>query len=106
MFGRLVAPSRRVLWATLAAVVMGGFATGCGHPASREECDELFAKNAEIELRAQRVTDPKVIEERTAAARAAEGEAFTNRCIGKRIGKHTIECVRKATSAEQLDHCL
>ena len=79
---------------------------GCGHPASREECDELFAKNAEIELAAQRVTDPKLVADRTAAARAAEGEAFAGRCLGKRITKRALECVRKATSAEQLDRCL
>jgi hypothetical protein len=79
---------------------------GCGHPATREECDELFAKNAEIELRAQRITDPKTVAERTAAARAAEGEAFANRCIGRRITKRALECVRRAATAEQVDRCL
>ena len=80
--------------------------TGCGHPASREECDELFAKTAELELRAQRVTDPQVIAERTAAARATEGEAFAGRCLGKRITKRALECVRRASTAEQVDRCL
>jgi hypothetical protein len=81
--------------------------SGCGHPATREECDEIFAKNAEIELRqTQHVTDAKVIAERTAAARAAEGDAFTGRCMGKRISQRTLACVRKAASAEQLDRCL
>jgi hypothetical protein len=79
---------------------------GCGHPLNREECDEIFAKTAEIELRAQRVTDPAVIAERTAAARAAEGTAFTARCVGKRITTRTQACMRRATTAEQLDHCL
>jgi hypothetical protein len=79
---------------------------GCGHPANREECDELFAKNAEVELRAQRVSDPKLIADRTAAARAAEGELFAGRCLGKRITTHALECVRRATTAEQLDRCL
>ena len=88
--------------AALAAVALAG----CGHPASREECDELFAKNAEIELRAQRVSDPKVIAERTAAARAAEGEAFAGRCMGRRITASALQCVRRAATAEQLDRCL
>ena len=79
---------------------------GCGHPANRAECDELFAKNAEVELRAQRVSDPKLIADRTAAARAAEGDAFAGRCLGKRITKRALECVRGATTAEQLDRCL
>jgi hypothetical protein len=80
--------------------------TGCGHPASRAECDELFAKTAEIELRAQKVTDPKVIADRTAAAKEAEGETFAKTCLGKRITQRALECVRRATSAEQIDRCL
>jgi len=88
---------------TLAAAML----TGCGHPASTAECDELFAKSAEIELRAQRITDPKVIEEKTAAARAAEpGVAFAAHCVGRRITPRALECARKATTAEQLDRCL
>jgi hypothetical protein len=79
---------------------------GCGHPATRAECDELFAKNAEIELIAQKITDPKVIAERTEAARTAEGEAFASRCVGKRITEKALRCVRAATTAAQLDRCL
>jgi hypothetical protein len=80
---------------------------GCGHPATHEDCDEIFAKNAEIELReTQHVTDAKVIAERIAAARTVEGEAFTGRCMGKRITERALACVRKAASAEQLDRCL
>ncbi|MFT3768028.1 MAG: hypothetical protein QM820_21470 [Minicystis sp.] len=88
------------------AIVLGVLLAGCGHPATREECDELFAKNAEIELRAQRITDPKTVAERIAAARAAEGEAFAGRCLGRRITKRALECVRRATTAEQVDRCL
>ena len=90
------------LVATAAALLLAG----CGHPASREECDELFAKTAEIELRTQRVTDPKQIAERTSAARAAEGDAFAARCVGKPITRRALECARRATTAEQLDRCL
>jgi hypothetical protein len=100
-----VPPPRAALVASTALAALAAL-SGCGHPASREECDELFAKNAEIELAAQRVTDPKVVADRTAAARAAEGDAFAGRCLGKRITQRALSCVRKATSAEQLDHCL
>ncbi len=100
------ASSRQLAVAAALAVAATALVAGCGHPASRAECDELFAKNAELELRAQRVTDPKVIEDRTAAARAADGDAFAGRCQGKRITKRALECVRRATTAEQLDRCL
>jgi hypothetical protein len=91
----------------LTAALAGGLLAGCGHPASVSECDELFAKSAEIELRAQRITDLKTIEEKTAAARAAEpGVAFAGRCVGRRITNRALDCARRATTAEQLDHCL
>jgi hypothetical protein len=80
---------------------------GCGHPATREECDELFAKSAEIELHGQNVTDPKTVAERTASAKATpRGSEFTGQCVGKRITDRALKCVRKAETAEQFDRCL
>jgi hypothetical protein len=93
-------------WAMPALLATVAFLTACGHPATREECDELFTKNAEIELRAQKVTDAKTISDRTAAARTADGDAFAGRCVGKRITQGALDCVRRATTAEQVDHCL
>src|SRR4051812_5494992 len=77
---------------------------GCGHPATRAECDELFAKSAEIELRGQRIDDPARIVEMTAAARATpKGAEFTTQCAGKRITDRALACVRKATTAQEFD---
>lgn len=80
--------------------------SGCGHPASREECEAIFIRSAEIELRAQNVTDPKVIEERTAAVREARGKELIDRCVGRRITEAALTCVRGATTPEQVDRCL
>ncbi len=80
--------------------------SGCWHPASREECEELFAKNVEIELRRKNITDAKLIEERTKAARATEGDKFMARCLGKPITKSALTCLRKAQTPEQADRCL
>lgn len=80
---------------------------GCGHPATKDECEELFAKSAEIELRGQNVTDPKTIADRTAAARATpRGAEFASQCAGKRITQSALACVRKATTVDQFDKCL
>jgi len=79
---------------------------GCGHPATRAECDEIFDKSAELELRSQNVTDPAEITKRTAAVRAARGEELIAKCVGRRITQKALECVRKAGSAEQVDRCL
>lgn len=89
----------------LAALCLSGLA-GCGRPATRAECDEIFDRSAEIELRAQNITDPKIIRERIGAVRAAKGEPLINECVGKRITENAIACVRNATSSEQMDKCL
>jgi hypothetical protein len=101
----MASPARLPRRAAL-VLFLGASLAGCGHPASRAECEELFAKSAELELAAQRITDPKLVAERTAAARAAEGETFAGHCQGRRITKAALECVRNARTSEQLDRCL
>src|SRR6185369_5347867 len=64
-----------------AALVLGA----CGHPATTEECNFIITKSAELELRAQNVTDPDTIAKRTEAVRAARGPELLRRCVGKRI---------------------
>jgi len=98
----LTSGSPGALWLAAATLILAG----CGHPATSGECDELFAKSAELELRAQNITDPKTIADRTTAARATpKGSEFTGRCRGKRITPRALECVRRATSADQVDGC-
>ncbi|MFO0762599.1 MAG: hypothetical protein U0359_39530 [Byssovorax sp.] len=103
-----LSPSARSI--PVVVVLFAGLAlalAGCGHPATKEECEELFAKSAEIELRGQNVTDPKTITDRTAAARATpRGAEFAAACAGKRITQSALDCVRRATTAEQFDKCL
>jgi hypothetical protein len=95
------------LWITCIAALLTLALAGCGHPATREECNELFAKSAEIELRGQNITDPHTIAERTASARATpKGGEFAGQCVGKRITDRALKCVRTATTAEQFDGCL
>jgi hypothetical protein len=91
-----------------AATLLGlaGALLGCGRPATRAECDAIFDKSAELELKAQNVTDPAEITKRTAAVRAARGEELVAKCVGRRITQRALECVRKAGSAEQVDRCL
>lgn len=80
--------------------------SGCGHPATRAECDEIFNKSAEIELRLQNVTEPKLVAERTAAVKAARGDELIQKCVGKRITDKAMACVRKATTEDEMDACL
>jgi hypothetical protein len=117
--GAIVSPAMRLrarllsMDAPLPSVALGlvlagaaSILTGCGHPASVAECEELLARSAEIELRAQNITDPKVIAERTAAFRQARGQELLGHCAGKRITSRAMECVRKAVTVDEVYKCL
>ena len=78
---------------------------GCGHPASKAECEEIFRRSAEIELRKRNITDAKQIASRVREAREARGDSVKN-CVGKRITQSAMECVRSAKTSEELDGCL
>jgi hypothetical protein len=100
--GDLLGTSGLLVALAVTAVTMAG----CGHPATREECDEIFNRSAEIELRMQNVTDPKIVAERIAAARKDRGEDLVQNCVGKRITTDAIACVQRAKTSEDMDQCL
>ncbi len=79
---------------------------GCGHPASKDECDEIFRRSAEIALKSQKVTDPVEIEKHVAEAREAKGKTMVDECIGKRITDKALLCVKGAETSADLDRCL
>jgi len=94
-------------WALLlgTAVAFVGL-VGCGRPATKADCDEIFDKSAQIELKLQNVTDPAEVKKRTDAVRTARGEEILKKCIGRRVTEKALACVRNATTAEQVDRCL
>src|SRR5690349_16517579 len=56
---RVPAPPLRVSPLTAFLLIGSAAALGaCGHPASEQECNTIIEKSAELELRAQNVTDP------------------------------------------------
>lgn len=91
-----------------AVLVMGAAAlvAGCGHPATNGDCDAIISKSAELELRAQNVTDPATIAQRTEAVKAARGPELLSRCVGKRITNRALACVERATTPQEMDKCL
>ncbi|WP_437620491.1 hypothetical protein [Sorangium sp. So ce1151] len=93
------------LAACLALLGATPLVSGCGHPAGREECEAIFKRSAEIELRAQNIVDPKIVEERIAAVRDARKDLI-DRCVGRHITDAAMACVRQATTPEQVDRCL
>lgn len=92
--------------AALLAAGLALAAAGCGHPATLAECEEIFQRSVEIELRAQNINDPKIIAERSAAVRAARGDDLIKKCVGRRITERAVACVRTAKSPDEMDRCL
>ncbi len=78
----------------------------CGHPATREECEIIFEKSAELQLKDQNLTDQAVVDERIGAFKAARGDALIEKCLGRTMTRSALECVKKATTAEAVDRCL
>ncbi|MFO0549789.1 MAG: hypothetical protein U0271_15460 [Polyangiaceae bacterium] len=92
--------------ALLASVPLFVWQVGCAHPATREECVEIFNRTAELELREQNITEPALVEERTKAFMEARGEALIEKCQGQHITKSALECVRRAQTSQAVNDCL
>lgn len=71
-----------------------------------EECEQIFRRSAEIELRAQNVTDPAEVDRKVRDAREAKGDELLKGCVGKRITDEAMKCVLEADTAARLDECL
>lgn len=91
---------------SLLLAIYATISMGCGHSATRAECEEIMQRSAEVELMAMNITDPELVKERIEAARAAKGEELLQKCIGKRITDAVMSCVRRAQTVEEFESCL
>jgi small lipoprotein (TIGR04454 family) len=90
----------------LVVLSLGLGVAGCGHPASREECELILTKSAELKLKEDNVTDPEKVAEKLAGLKQAKGDELLKSCVGKVITKSALECVRNAQSSDAVDGCL
>jgi hypothetical protein len=77
-------------------------ATGCGHPASAKECEEIVERVARLELEkanAGTETVANVIK----LAKESFQKDMRQRCIGRRVTAEAMNCVRTAKSSEQIE---
>lgn len=88
----------------LAALVT--LAIGCGRPATREECQAILDKSAELKLKEQKVSDPEQVEHRKKQLMDAKGDELIGRCVGMRITEGALRCVERADSPAAVDRCL
>lgn len=109
MQGSRIRPERRSLKCLIGAVVVAPLilvTAACGHPATREECDEIFTRSAELALKEKDVSERGEVDEQILKARTVKGDKLIEECLGKRITEKAMECVRGAESPQELDACL
>jgi hypothetical protein len=96
-------PAHRLLFGV---VLLAPIVGACGHPATREECQLILDKSAELKLREQELDDAAVFDERLKSFRETRGEELIQKCIGRTITASAIDCVKRADSASAVDRCL
>jgi hypothetical protein len=99
-------PLHALLKSALLGAILGIPLAGCGHPATREECDEVFNRSAELELQTQHITDPKRVAAMISDLREKRGEQILQHCVGKRITQSAMECVRRSMTPLEIERCL
>ncbi len=73
----------------------------CGHPATQEECREIMHRTAKLALDDQ-LSDPQLIETSIKEIEASMEKKMMSQCVGKRITKGVLKCVRSAKTADEI----
>lgn len=80
--------------------------SGCGHPASHAECEEILDRVIDLELKERKVSDEEIAKRRE-ATREARGAELLGKCENRRITDGAMRCIRGATSVDQItNQCL
>jgi hypothetical protein len=79
----------------------------CGsRPATQADCRQILDRIVDVELNERGFHDPALAARRREEAEAAYA-ADILRCVGGRIARGAMECVRSATTSEEISHrCL
>jgi hypothetical protein len=81
--------------------------SGCGHPASEKECQEIADRVTQLELQSSPVgRDPETAKEQLERTRNWVKESQLKACVGRRITDGAMQCVRTAKTAQEItDAC-
>lgn len=82
------------------------FAACSAAPATDADCAQILDRIVELELRESGYNDAVLIARRQAELREKLALELKG-CVGRRLPKRALECVRRADSAEAISHrCL
>lgn len=86
------------------SIVLFGLTTaalaGCGRPATVEDCEQIVARIAELELKEVDVSDQTEVKAQIEGAQAAFKDRLMTDCVGRRLRQKSLDCLKQATSAE------
>jgi hypothetical protein len=83
-------------WAALSLVL------GCGRPATVGDCERIISRVAELELKEVEISDQEVVKSQIEGTQAAFRERMMSDCVGRRLRQSSLDCVNRATSANQV----
>jgi hypothetical protein len=95
----------------MVALVVALLSAACGHPASEAECRVILERIVELELKAQRVSDPAEMAKRRNESLGLSPDGgrsdLLEGCIGRHITDRALACVRNAETASEItEDCL
>ena len=100
-------PNRLFRRGLAVAGVAGLCLSGCGRPASPEQCENIVERVTILELKEAKIEEPEQIKQHVAETKTRFQSAMQEHCVGKRITRGALECIEKATSTEQVfEECL
>jgi hypothetical protein len=76
--------------------------SGCGRPATVQDCEQIVARVTELELKQASITDPAIVQEQVANSKAAFQDQAMAQCVGKRVTTGFMDCIARASTADQL----
>jgi hypothetical protein len=90
----------------LGSIVLAAVAlAGCGRNATEADCQLIVDRNTEVKLRSMNITDNAAIDKRKEEMRAQFQETIRG-CVGRRVTDGMMNCVKKAETEDEIDHCL
>ena len=99
-----LAPAMR--FETFSGLLLAAFflLTGCGHPASVAECEQIVERIARLELE-KRGLDSKAVADEIESTKQAMRDRTMKECVGRRITEKALSCVRDAKRSDQIEEC-
>ena len=91
----------------LPAVLLAAATASCGQPATEAECIEIIERIARLELTEAGTLSADEIDREVLGAKEEFAGRARRECVGRRISKGALACVRAAKTAKEIvDTCL